>query len=60
MAKEDLNELTFKIFMIEGCGEFLGGLILALFAKKVTNLPLTYTLNGLLFLASLILISFGF
>lgn len=60
MSKEQLNKLTFTAFMVEGCGECLGGLLLAIFSKKITNFPLTYTLNGLLFAGSLILLNFGF
>lgn len=60
MSKEELNRLTFTAFMIEGCGECLGGLLLAVFSTKITNIPFTYTINGLLFAASLILLNFGF
>jgi hypothetical protein len=46
--------------MIEGCGEFIGGLIIVLFPKKIKNIAVIYTLNGLLFLGLMVLVHFGF
>lgn len=46
--------------MIEGCGEFIGGLLVIVFSKKFSNLPLVYTLNGLCFLGAIVLVFFGF
>ena len=46
--------------MIEGCGEFLGGLTLALFASKLKNMVLFNFLNSLLFVGGVIMIWRGF
>ena len=50
MEAEELNRLTFVAFMIEGCGEFVGGLAVALFAHKMKRTVLFNFLNSLLFL----------
>lgn len=60
IPKEQLNKFTFTAFMIEGVGEFFGGLIVALSSKKITNIGLTFCLTSLTFLASISLLSFGF
>jgi hypothetical protein len=60
MEDEELNKLTFFTSMIEGCGEFLGGLILALFASKMKNVVFYYFLNGLLFIGSTLIMWQGF
>ena len=59
-TKEELNKLTFTAFIIEGAGEFCGGLIIALFSKRIKNLGLLFGLNSLAFLGSVGLVSLGF
>lgn len=46
--------------MIEGCGEFVGGLTIALLSKKIKNIGFAYTLNGILFLGTLGILFLGF
>ena len=54
MEAEELNRLTFVAFMIEGCGEFVGGLAVALFAHKMKRTVLFNFLNSLLFLGCVV------
>ncbi len=60
ISKEELNKLTFTAFMVEGAGEFCGGLVIALFSKRVKSVGLLFALNSLAFLGSVGLVSLGF
>lgn len=60
MEDEQLNKLTFTTFMVEGCGEFVGGLLLALFAHKMQQIVLFNLANSLLFVGSVVVMWQGF
>ena len=60
MGDEQLNKLTFSTFMVEGCGEFAGGLVLALFASRMEKIVFFNLANSLLFMGSVLLMWQGF
>ena len=60
MEAEQLNKLTFTAFMVEGCGEFAGGLLLALFAHKMRQVVFFNLANSLLFVGSVVAMWLGF
>lgn len=60
MEAEQLNKLTFVTFMVEGCGEFVGGLLLALFAHKMDKVVFFNLANSLLFVGSVVAMWRGF
>lgn len=60
MEAEELNRLTFVTFMIEGCGEFAGGLAVALLAHRMRRIVLLNFLNSLLFFGCVVALWQGF
>ena len=56
---EPLGQKVYSLVMM-GAGEFCGGLIIALFSKRIKNLGLLFGLNSLAFLGSVGLVSLGF
>ena len=45
--------------MIEGVGEGLGGLTLAVFYKKIKSISIAYAIGGLIFLIALVIFYLG-
>ena len=54
MSETELNKVTFIIFIFEGIGEVIGGLLVVFFSNKIKSPPKVYIV-----IATLFLVAFG-